>query len=40
VATNKLHPEVGRTADWAETATVLDDLTRRRIRGNAVLTLA
>ncbi|MDX6206672.1 MAG: NADPH:quinone reductase [Frankiales bacterium] len=40
VATNKLHPEVGRTADWAETATVLDDLTRRRIRGNAVLTIA
>jgi NADPH:quinone reductase len=40
VATNKLHPEIGRTADWAETQTVLEDLVSRRIRGNAVLTIA
>jgi NADPH:quinone reductase-like Zn-dependent oxidoreductase len=39
VAAGNLHPEIGRTADWAETASVLDDLARRRIRGNAVLTL-
>jgi NADPH:quinone reductase-like Zn-dependent oxidoreductase len=39
VATDRLHPEIGRTADWAETAMVLDDLARRRIRGNAVLTV-
>jgi NADPH2:quinone reductase len=36
----RLHPEVGRVADWAETATVLDDLYHRRIRGNAVLTIS
>ncbi|WP_405133292.1 zinc-binding dehydrogenase [Nocardia sp. NBC_01388] len=35
-----IHPEVGRIADWTETATVLTDLVHRRIRGNAVLTLA
>jgi NADPH:quinone reductase len=40
VATDKLHPEIGRTAHWAETATVLEDLVGRRIRGNAVLTIA
>jgi NADPH:quinone reductase-like Zn-dependent oxidoreductase len=40
VASAELHPEIGRTADWAETASVLDDLARRRIRGNAVLTVA
>jgi NADPH:quinone reductase-like Zn-dependent oxidoreductase len=40
VASDELHPEIGRTADWAETASVLDDLARRRIRGNAVLTVA
>jgi NADPH2:quinone reductase len=39
VATDRLHPEIGRTADWAETASVLDDLAHRRIRGNAVLTV-
>jgi len=39
VATNRLHPEIGRTADWAETAAVLDDVAHRRIRGNAVLTV-
>jgi NADPH:quinone reductase-like Zn-dependent oxidoreductase len=39
VAADGLHPEIGRTADWAETASVLDDLVRRRVRGNAVLTV-
>jgi NADPH:quinone reductase-like Zn-dependent oxidoreductase len=39
VAADGLHPEIGRTADWADTASVLDDLASRRIRGNAVLTL-
>ena len=38
-ATGKLGPEIGRVADWAETATVLADLRERRIRGNAVLTV-
>jgi NADPH:quinone reductase len=40
VASGRLHPEIGRVADWAETATVLADLRERRIRGNAVLTLS
>lgn len=40
VGEDRLHPEIGRVADWAETASVLDDLSRRRIRGNAVLTVA
>jgi len=38
-STGQLHPEIGRTTDWTETATVLDDLYRRRIRGNAVLAI-
>jgi NADPH:quinone reductase len=37
--TGRLHPEIGRTASWTETAAVLDELYRRRIRGNAVLTI-
>jgi NADPH:quinone reductase-like Zn-dependent oxidoreductase len=37
VADGRLHPEIGRTADWADTAAVLVDLRERRIRGNAVL---
>jgi NADPH:quinone reductase len=40
VATGRLHPEVGRIADWAGTGTVLNDLRDRRIRGNAVLTIS
>jgi NADPH2:quinone reductase len=40
VAADGLHPEIGRTADWADTTSVLDDLARRRIRGNAVLTVS
>ncbi|MEV4240152.1 MULTISPECIES: zinc-binding dehydrogenase [unclassified Nocardia] len=39
-ATGRLHPELGRVADWAETASVLTDLNNRRIRGNAILTIA
>ncbi|MEW2526465.1 zinc-binding dehydrogenase [Streptomyces sp. NPDC047071] len=33
----RLHPEIGRTADWAHTADTLVDLRERRIRGKAVL---
>ena len=40
VSTGRLHPEIGLTADWAETAEVLDRLRGRGIRGNAVLTIA
>ena len=40
VAAGRLHPEIGRVADWADTADVLTDLRDRRIRGNAVLTIA
>ncbi|WP_067489089.1 zinc-binding dehydrogenase [Actinomadura hibisca] len=39
VASGRLHPEIGRVADWAGTARVLTDLRERRIVGNAVLTL-
>lgn len=39
-ARGRLHPEIGRTADWAHTASVLTDLRDRRIRGKAVLTVA
>ena len=37
VAAGQLHPELGRVADWHETAAALADLRERRIRGNAVL---
>ncbi|MGG8409379.1 zinc-binding dehydrogenase, partial [Streptomyces sp. 12297] len=37
VERDRLHPEIGRTADWADTATTLIDLRERRIRGKAVL---
>ena len=39
VAAGHLHPEIGLTADWRETPTVLVALAERRIRGNAVLTI-
>jgi NADPH:quinone reductase len=39
VADGRLHPEIGRVADWADTAGTLTDLRDRRIRGNAVLTM-
>lgn len=38
VERGRLHPEVGRVADWSETAAALVDLRERRIRGKAVLT--
>ncbi|MEV6791484.1 zinc-binding dehydrogenase [Streptomyces sp. NPDC051320] len=38
-AENRLNPEIGRVSDWADTATTLNDLRERRIRGKAVLTL-
>lgn len=33
----RLHPEIGRISDWADTADTLVDLRERRIRGKAVL---
>ncbi|WP_278265711.1 zinc-binding dehydrogenase [Nocardia sp. AG03] len=38
VTDGRLHPEIGRVADWTETAQVLVDLRERRVRGKAVLT--
>jgi len=40
VAVGRQHPEIGRIADWADTAATLADLCERRIRGNAVLTVS
>ncbi|QKV90506.1 zinc-binding dehydrogenase [Streptomyces sp. NA02950] len=37
VAQGRLHPEIGRVADWTKTADTLVDLRERRIRGKAVL---
>ncbi|MFJ6015145.1 zinc-binding dehydrogenase [Streptomyces sp. NPDC092952] len=37
VERDRLHPEIGRLADWAQTADTLVDLRERRIRGKAVL---
>ncbi|MEU2390835.1 zinc-binding dehydrogenase [Streptomyces sp. NPDC007369] len=37
VEQGRLHPEIGRIADWAQTADTLVDLRERRIRGKAVL---
>ncbi|MFE5709873.1 zinc-binding dehydrogenase [Streptomyces sp. NPDC056501] len=37
VEQGRLHPEIGRVADWAQTADTLVDLRERRIRGKAVL---
>ncbi len=38
VERGRLHPEIGRVADWTEAAGTLVDLRERRIRGKAVLT--
>ncbi|MFI9155280.1 zinc-binding dehydrogenase [Streptomyces sp. NPDC053367] len=38
VEQKRLHPEIGRVSDWADTARTLVDLRERRIRGKAVLT--
>ena len=40
VAAGHVHPEIGLQADWRETPDVLAALAERRVRGNAVLTLA
>jgi len=40
VRDGRLHPEIGRVEDWTKTPEVLTDLDQRRIRGNAVLTVA
>jgi NADPH:quinone reductase-like Zn-dependent oxidoreductase len=40
VATGRLHPEIGSIEPWQRSADVIDALRHRRIRGNAVLTLA
>ncbi|MBB5120265.1 alcohol dehydrogenase [Streptomyces eurocidicus] len=37
VERGRLHPEIGRVADWSQTAGTLVDLRERRIRGKAVL---
>ncbi|GGV84008.1 oxidoreductase [Streptomyces massasporeus] len=37
VERERLHPEIGRIADWTDTADTLVDLRERRIRGKAVL---
>ncbi|QTD96035.1 zinc-binding dehydrogenase [Streptomyces cyanogenus] len=37
VEQRRLHPEIGRITDWAQTADTLVDLRERRIRGKAVL---
>jgi NADPH:quinone reductase-like Zn-dependent oxidoreductase/ketosteroid isomerase-like protein len=39
VASDRLHPEIGRIEDWSQTDAVLDALRNRLVRGNAVLTL-
>lgn len=39
VRDGRLHPEIGRVADWADTARLLDEVYHRRIRGNAVLSV-
>jgi NADPH:quinone reductase-like Zn-dependent oxidoreductase len=38
VEQGRLHPEIGRVAEWTHTAGTLVDLRERRIRGKAVLT--
>jgi NADPH:quinone reductase len=40
VAAGRLHPEIGRLVGWEDTAATLTDLYQRRVRGNAVLTIA
>lgn len=39
VKSGRLHPEIGRITDWAQTSPTLNDLRDRRIRGKAVLTI-
>jgi NADPH:quinone reductase-like Zn-dependent oxidoreductase len=39
-AAGRLHPEIGRSADWTQTAALLNDVYQRRVRGHAVLTIS
>jgi hypothetical protein len=39
-AAGQLHPEIGMSLPWDRTPDVIDALRGRRLRGNAVLTLA
>lgn len=39
VAEGRLHPEVGRIADWSQTAQTIADVYERKVQGNAVLTI-
>ena len=39
VQAGRLHPEVGRTADWSDSNAVLGEMAARTVRGNAVLTV-
>jgi NADPH2:quinone reductase len=39
VASGRLHPEIGETADWTDTPRVLAAVRDRQVRGNAVLTI-
>ena len=40
VATGRLHPEIGLTEDWADTAKAVRALRERTVRGKAVLTVS
>jgi len=40
IATDRLHPEIGSVEPWENTAAIIEALGARRIRGNAVLTIA
>jgi len=40
VATDRLHPQIGSVEPWENIAAVIEALSARRIRGNAVLTIA
>lgn len=39
VVEGRLHPEIGRVTDWADTAQAIVDVYERRVQGNAVLTV-
>jgi NADPH:quinone reductase-like Zn-dependent oxidoreductase len=39
VAEGRLHPEIGRVAEWSDTPQAIVDVYERRVQGNAVLTI-
>lgn len=39
VAEGRLHPEIGRVADWADASRAIVDVYERRVQSNAVLTI-